>query len=157
LLSLTAKIRWTLDTTRGAITIALDPTVAPWNTAALVGLAGQAFYGGVSWHRVVPGFVVQGGDPSGTGWGGPGFSSPGEPSWRSFGRGAVGIADAGPDTGGSQFFIMQARAPHLEGRYTWVGEVIDGMDVVDRLTTDDRVLSTIVDVSPRFEAVVRSP
>ncbi len=157
LLSPTAKIRWTLDTTRGAITIALDPTVAPWNTAALVGLAGQAFYGGVSWHRVVPGFVVQGGDPSGTGWGGPGFSSPGEPSWRSFGRGAVGIADAGPDTGGSQFFIMQARAPHLEGRYTWVGEVIDGMDVVDRLTTDDRVLSTIVDVSPRFEAVVRSP
>ena len=157
LLAPAAKIRWTLDTTRGAITIALDPTVAPWNTAALVGLAGQAFYGGVSWHRVVPGFVVQGGDPSGTGWGGPGFSSPGEPSWRSFDRGAVGIADAGRDTGGSQFFIMQARAPHLEGRYTWVGEVTDGMDVVDRLTTDDRVLSTIVDAPPRFEAVVRSP
>ena len=152
-----AKIRWTLDTTRGAITIALDPKTAPWNTAALVGLSGQAFYGGVLWHRVVPGFVVQGGDPSGTGWGGPGFSSPGEPSWRPFGRGAVGIADAGPDTGGSQFFIMQARAPHLEGRYTWVGEVVEGMDVVDRLTSDDRVLSTIVDTKPRPGAVARSP
>ncbi len=139
------------------ITIALDPTLAPWSVAALVGLSGQAFYGGVWWHRVVPAFVVQGGDPSGTGWGGPGFSSPGEPSWRPFLRGAVGIADAGPDTGGSQFFIMHARSPHLEGRYTLVGEVVEGMEVVDRLTTDDRVLSTIVDASPRPGALRRSP
>ncbi len=141
-----ASVLWTLDTTKGVITIRLDPEVAPWAVAALVDLSRRAYYSDVAWHRVVPGFVVQGGDPSGTGWGGPGFSSPGEASWSTFSRGAVGIADAGLDTGGSQFFIMHRRAAHLEGRYTWVGEVLQGQDVVDRLTTDDRILSAMVDM-----------
>lgn len=141
-----ASVLWTLDTTKGVITIRLDPKVAPWSVAALVDLSRRAYYSDVAWHRVVPGFVAQGGDPSGTGWGGPGFSSPGEASWSEFSRGAVGIADAGLDTGGSQFFIMHRRAAHLEGRYTWVGEVIEGQGVVDRLTTDDRILSAIVDI-----------
>ena len=140
-----ASVIWTLDTTKGVITIRLDPEAAPWNVAALVELSRRAYYSDVAWHRVVPGFVTQGGDPTGTGWGGPGFSSPGEASWSAFRRGAVGIADAGLDTGGSQFFIMHRRAAHLEGRYTWVGEVIQGQEVVDRLTTDDRILSAMVD------------
>jgi len=149
------SVLWTLDTTKGVITIRLDPEVAPWSVAALVDLSRRAYYSDVAWHRVVPGFVVQGGDPSGTGWGGPGFSSPGEASWSAFSRGAVGIADAGLDTGGSQFFIMHRRAAHLEGRYTWVGEVLRGQDVVDRLTTDDRILSAMVDIDGAQEASAR--
>jgi cyclophilin family peptidyl-prolyl cis-trans isomerase len=93
---------------------------------------------------VVPGFVVQGGDPTGSGWGGPGFTIPGEPSVQPFTRGAVGIADAGKDTGGSQFFIMHGRAPHLEGRYTHVGRVTRGMEVVDALIVGDRIVRSWV-------------
>lgn len=132
---------WRLLTTRGEIVIELDPLAAPWHVAALAALTRQGFYDGLTFHRVVPGFVVQGGDPHGTGWGGPGFRLPSEPGDARFDRGAVGIADAGKDTGGSQFFIMHARAPHLEGRYTHVGRVRAGLDVVDRLIVGDAILS----------------
>ena len=97
-------------------------------------------------HRVVPDFVVQGGDPTGTGWGGPGFTLPSEISAGleampiDFGAGAIGIADAGKDTGGSQWFAMHAPAPHLEGRYTWVGRVVEGADVIDKLQVGDRII-----------------
>ncbi|MCB9704802.1 MAG: peptidylprolyl isomerase [Myxococcales bacterium] len=141
----TQPLRWTVDTTRGVIVIALDPEVAPWSVGALAELSRRGFYGDLFWHRVVPGFVVQGGDPTGTGAGGPGFTLPGEPSFGPYARGAVGIADAGLHTGGSQWFIMHARAPHLEGRYTLVGEVIEGLDVATALTTDDRILSASVE------------
>ena len=121
--------------------IEFDPGAAPWSVAALTSLAREGFYRGLLWHRVVPDFVVQGGDPSGTGWGGPGFVLPAEPSLRGgrsrYDRGAVGIADAGLDTGGSQIFIMHSRAPHLEGRYTRIGQVVSGMDVVDSLLVGD--------------------
>ena len=89
--------------------------------------------------------VVQGGDPGGSGWGGPGLILPGEPSALPFDRGAVGIADAGMDTGGSQIFIMHSRAPHLEGRYTRVGRVITGMAAVDALMVGDRILTSRVE------------
>ena len=88
----------------------------------------------------MPGFVVQGGDPQGTGWGGPGFTLPSEPSDAPFTRGAVGIADAGKDSGGSQFFLMHTRAPHLEGRYTRVGELRRGFEALDALQVGDRIL-----------------
>jgi peptidyl-prolyl cis-trans isomerase B (cyclophilin B) len=127
-----------VDTNRGTFRIQLDPQIAPWNVANLVTLADKGFYDGTSFHRVVPGFVVQGGDPSGTGWGGAGYNVPGEPSASRYVRGAVGIADAGKDTGGSQWFVMHQKAPHLDGRYTLVGQVSErDMAVVDALQVGD--------------------
>jgi cyclophilin family peptidyl-prolyl cis-trans isomerase len=143
------KVVWTVETSKGKLTIELDPELSPWNVANLTALAQKGFYDGTLWHRVVPDFVVQGGDPTGSGWGGPGYSVLAEPSTTWFQRGAVGIADAGKDTGGSQWFIMHSRAPHLDGRYTVVGRVLEGMDVVDALIVGDTVKRVQVEVTPR--------
>ncbi|HTJ40978.1 MAG TPA: peptidylprolyl isomerase [Kofleriaceae bacterium] len=143
-------VTWHVETTRGAITIALDPDLAPWHVAAIVALTRAHTYDGLTWHRVVPDFVAQGGDPTGTGAGGPGYTLPAEPGsildGGGYTTGAVGIADAGPDTGGSQWFVMHDRAPHLDGRYTRIGRVTAGQDVVDALQIDDRILRATVDV-----------
>jgi cyclophilin family peptidyl-prolyl cis-trans isomerase len=142
-------LRLHLQTLRGEIVIALRPDVAPWACAAVVSLARKGFYDRTEFHRVVPGFVVQGGDPTGTGAGGPGFTLPSEPALASDGAGfitgAVGIADAGRDSGGSQFFIMHARAPHLDGRYTWFGQVVSGQDVADALVVGDQIVHASVE------------
>jgi cyclophilin family peptidyl-prolyl cis-trans isomerase/HEAT repeat protein len=131
----------TVTTSKGLFHVELDAELAPWNVATLVALAGKHFYDGVVWHRVVAGFVVQGGDPTGTGAGGPGYTVVAEPSSARYDRGAVGIADAGKDTGGSQFFVALAPAPHLDGRYTVVGHVPDAdMAVVDRLQVGDLIV-----------------
>jgi cyclophilin family peptidyl-prolyl cis-trans isomerase/HEAT repeat protein len=130
-----------VDTTQGRFHVELTADVAPWNVANLVTLARRHFYDGTFWHRVVPGFVVQGGDPTGTGGGGPGYAVIAEPSSLPYQRGAVGIADGGKDTGGSQWFVMHAAAPHLDGRYTLVGQVPpEDMAVVDKLVVGDRIL-----------------
>ncbi|PCC74240.1 Peptidyl-prolyl cis-trans isomerase (rotamase)-cyclophilin family [Nannocystis exedens] len=142
------ELLWRLHTERGRIDVALAPTAAPWHVAAIVALTQRGFYDGLTFHRVVPGYVVQGGDPGGTGWGGPGFTLPSEPGEAPFARGAVGIADAGKDTGGSQFFIMHARAPHLDGRYTHVGEVRDGLPAALALVVGDRILRAEVVIAP---------
>ncbi len=140
---------WTLITAVGDLSIDLDPAAAPWAVAAIVALTRRGFYDNLRFHRDVPGFVLQGGDPEGTGWGGPGFVLPSEPSPHRFDRGAVGIADAGKDTGGSQFFLMYARAPHLEGRYTWIGRLRpEHLDRLDLLTLGDTILSARVELSP---------
>jgi len=137
------KLRWHLVTTRGEIIIELRPDVAPWAVATIVELTRRGYYNGIEFHRVVPNFVVQGGDPTMSGWGGPGFTIPAEPSSSSDGpgfvQGGVGIADAGRDSGGSQWFIMHSRAPHLDGRYTWFGSVISGQNHADALLIGDRV------------------
>jgi cyclophilin family peptidyl-prolyl cis-trans isomerase len=142
-------LRLHVATTRGEIVIALRPDVAPWAVAAVVALARRGFYDRTEFHRVVPGFVVQGGDPTGTGAGGPGFTLPSEPALASDGSGfvtgAVGIADAGRDSGGSQFFIMHARAPHHDGRYTWFGEVVAGQDVADALLVGDQLVRATIE------------
>jgi cyclophilin family peptidyl-prolyl cis-trans isomerase len=121
--------------------------------AAIVSLTQRHFYDGLEFHRVVPNFVVQGGDPTQTGSGGPGFALPAEPGSRldgdSYKAGAVGFADAGKDSGGSQWFAMHSRAPHLEGRYTRVGQVVSGHDVVARLLVGDRVVTAQVTALPR--------
>ncbi len=127
-------------TSKGDIAIALDGATAPWHLATIAHLVGKGFYRSLLWHRVVPNFVVQGGDPLGSGWGGLDFMIPAEPSAEGFVRGAVGIADTGLDTGGCQWFIMHSRAPHLDGRYTVIGRVIAGQEVVDMLTVGDRIL-----------------
>jgi cyclophilin family peptidyl-prolyl cis-trans isomerase/HEAT repeat protein len=144
------KIIWHLSTTEGAIDIELLPDIAPWNVATIVSLTQKGFYDGLAFHRVVYDFVVQGGDPTQSGWGGPGFTIPAEPATladgAAFVQGGVGIADAGRDSGGSQYFIMHAPAPHLDGRYTQIGRVVDGQKSADALRIGDRVLRASVEL-----------
>ncbi|HPF36390.1 MAG TPA: peptidylprolyl isomerase, partial [Candidatus Krumholzibacteria bacterium] len=124
-------------TPRGAFVIELDGRLAPNTCATLVRLTEQGFYDGLTFHRVVPDFVIQGGDPEGTGWGGPGFSLRSEWSDAPFRRGTVGIAHSGKDTGGCQFFVCHSDQPHLNGRYTMCGRVVEGMEIVDAVQPDD--------------------
>jgi cyclophilin family peptidyl-prolyl cis-trans isomerase len=126
-----------VTTSAGAFTIEFDGVASPINQANLAALARSGFYAGLSFHRVVPGFVVQGGDPRGDGYGGPGYVVPCEWSNLRYERGTVGIALAGKDTGGSQFFVTQTPQPHLDARYTVVGQVGEGLEVIDRLLPGD--------------------
>ncbi len=126
-----------LHTTHGDITLRLLPDVAPQSVNSFLFLAAEGFYDGCTFHRVIPGFVAQGGDPTGTGTGGPGYRVPDELSDRPFLAGTVGMANAGPNTNGSQFFIVLAPAPHLTGRYTLFAEVEAGMDVALALAPRD--------------------
>jgi len=139
------QLRWHLVTTRGDIVIELRPDAAPWAVAAIVQLTYRGFYDGIEFHRVVPNFVVQGGDPTMSGWGGPGFLLPAEPSPDGFEAGGVGIADAGRDSGGSQWFIMHSRAAHLDRRYTWIGRVVSGQSAADSLLIGDKVVRATID------------
>ena len=143
------RVRWHLMTTRGELVIALQPDAAPWAVAAIVTLTRNRFYDGLELHRVVPDFVAQGGDPTQSGWGGPGFTLPAEPSTGAgFAMGGVGIADAGRDSGGSQWFVMHSAAPHLDGRYTWIGAVESGQNSADALLIGDKVIRAMVEVTP---------
>ncbi len=128
-------------TEKGAITIALKPEYAPITVGNFVILVENNFYDGIKFHRVVPNFVIQAGDTSGTGWGGPGYEIVSEFSPRPFLKGAVGMASAGKDTEGSQWFIMHSDYPHLNGRYTNWAEVVNGMDVVDIIDEGDKIIS----------------
>ncbi len=128
-----------IHTPRGKITLRLLPELAPVTVANFIELARAGFYNGLIFHRVVPGFVIQGGDPRGDGWGGPGYTIPCEYSATLYDRGVVGIAHAGKDTGGSQFFITHTPQPHLNGRYTVFARVTEGMDVVDAITIFDKI------------------
>jgi cyclophilin family peptidyl-prolyl cis-trans isomerase/HEAT repeat protein len=121
----------------GRIEIHLNVVEAPLMSATFLDLARRGYFDGLTFHRVVPGFVVQGGDPRGDGNGGPGFALRDEIGQRPYGRGVVGMALSGKDTGGSQLFITLAPAPHLDGRYTVFGWVASGMDVVDKIRPGD--------------------
>lgn len=125
------------ETERGTFVIQLDGEHAPNTCAAFLDLISRGFYEGLSFHRVVPDFVVQGGDPRGDGWGGPGYTIRSEWSELPYTRAAVGIAHDGKDTGGSQFFVTLSEQPHLVGRYTIFGQVVEGMDVVDQIQVGD--------------------
>lgn len=143
-------VRWKLETTRGPIAIELRPDVAPWAVATIATLTDRGFYDGLEFHRVVPNFVAQGGDPTQSGWGGPGFTIPAEPSsGAGYVQGGVGMADAGRDSAGSQWFVMHAPAPHLDGRYTWFGSVVEGQNAADSLVIGDKVIRATIDRSPR--------
>ncbi len=130
-----------IHTTRGLIELELFPHQAPVTVANFIQLAKSGFYNGLTFHRVVPGFVVQGGDPRGDGWGGPGYTIPCEYNPTLYDRGVVGIAHAGKDTGGSQFFITHTPQPHLNGRYTAFARVISGISIVDNITIFDKIQS----------------
>jgi cyclophilin family peptidyl-prolyl cis-trans isomerase/HEAT repeat protein len=133
--------RWLeVVTVRGTMQIALDTSSAPLACFRLAALADKKFFEGLTFHRVEPDFVVQGGDPRGDGWGGPGFVMRDELALAPFAAGAVGIALSGPDTGGSQLFVTLTPRPHLLGRYPHVGTVVAGFDVATRLRAGDRIL-----------------
>jgi len=123
----------TLHTNHGAIEVELYPDDAPKTVANFVKLAGDGFYDGLIFHRVIPAFMIQGGDPTGTGRGGPGYQFEDEFNQHKVDRGALAMANAGPNTNGSQFFIVTADAcPWLEGKHTVFGRVTSGMDVADK-------------------------
>ncbi|MBF8299780.1 MAG: ppiB 2, partial [Acidobacteria bacterium] len=126
-----------IETDRGVIEVELAILDAPLTVANFMALARKGFFDGVAIHRVVPDFVVQQGDPRGDGEGGPGYTIRDEINTRPYLRGTVGMALDWEDTGGSQFFITHSPQPHLDGRYTVLGHVVDGMDVVDRLVPWD--------------------
>jgi cyclophilin family peptidyl-prolyl cis-trans isomerase len=128
----------TLHTNHGAIAIELFDDDAPKTVENFLKLARDGFYDGVVFHRVIPDFMIQGGDPTGTGSGGPGYQFDDEPNERKVVRGALAMANAGPNTNGSQFFIVTADAcPWLDGKHTVFGQVTDGMDVVDTISALD--------------------
>jgi cyclophilin family peptidyl-prolyl cis-trans isomerase len=134
----------TIRTSRGAIEIELFPADAPGTVQNFLRLAKGGRYRGVVFHRVVPNFVVQGGDPRGDGYGGPGWTIRCEYDPLHYDRGMVGMALAGKDTGGSQFFFTHSPQPHLDGRYTIFARVTEGMDVVDVIQPGDAIRDVAV-------------
>ena len=133
-------IRIIIHTTKGDIEATLFPSKAPVTTANFLNLASRGFYGGLTFHRVVPNVVIQGGDPLGTGSGGPGYRFENEidASLSHVNVGVVAMANAGPNTNGSQFFITVAPTPHLDNRHTIFGEVVEGQDVADQISNTPR-------------------
>lgn len=124
----------TLQTNAGPIVVEFFDDDAPKTVENFRKLAGDGFYDGVIFHRVIPDFMVQGGDPEGTGTGGPGYTFEDEFNDHKIVRGALAMANAGPNTNGSQFFIVTTgAAPWLDGKHTVFGEVVEGMDVVDTI------------------------
>jgi peptidylprolyl isomerase len=134
----TTPTRVELHTNQGVIHIQLFPEHAPKTTENFVGLVRQGYYDGIIFHRVITDFMIQGGDPTGTGhggqsiWGKP-FEDECSPELRFNKKGLLAMANAGPNTNGSQFFITTALAPWLDGRHTIFGEVVDGYDVVEKI------------------------
>jgi cyclophilin family peptidyl-prolyl cis-trans isomerase len=128
----------TITTTKGDVVVELFAEKAPMTVNSFVFLAQDGYFDNVAWHRVMPGFVAQAGDPSGSGFGGPGYEFSNEISELTFdAEGVLGMANAGADTNGSQFFITYAAQPSLDGGYTVFGKVIEGMDVVKALNPVD--------------------
>ena len=136
----------TIDTNKGTITLELYPEHAPQTVNNFVFLAEEGFYDGIAFHRVIDNFMVQGGDPTGTGRGGPGYTFDDELDGNplTHERGVLSMANAGPNTNGSQFFITHAPQPHLDGRHTVFGKVTDGMDVVDSIAQGDAMQTVSV-------------
>ena len=135
-----------IETNRGTIELELYPQHAPNTVNNFVFLAGQGFYDGVTFHRVIDGFMIQTGDPTGTGRGGPGYrfedECKGNPLQHE--RGVISMANAGPNTNGSQFFITHVPTPHLNGKHTVFGKVTKGGDVVDAIEQGDVMVSVKV-------------
>ena len=122
----------TIETNKGAIKLELFADKTPLTVANFVNLASRGYYNGLRFHRVIPDFMIQGGDPTGTGRGGPGYNIPDEfhAELKHDGPGILSMANAGPNTGGSQFFITLGPTPHLNNRHAVFGKVIEGLDVV---------------------------
>ena len=135
------SVRAVVLTSKGPFTIELLPEDAPLTVDNFIQLAKRGYFKGITFHRVVPNFVIQGGDPRGDGNGGPGYSIRCEVNQVPYDRGAVGMALSGKDTGGSQWFVTHAPQPHLDGGYTVFGKVVAGMNVVDEIVRGDSIRS----------------
>lgn|SRR3989338_9989375 len=136
-----------IETAKGNIVIQLAEDKAPITTGNFIKLAQSGFYDGLKFHRVIRGFMIQGGDPKGDGTGGPGYNIQDEfdPSLRHD-EGVISMANAGPNTGGSQFFITEAPQPHLDGKHTVFGKVVQGFEIVKQIQQGDKMLKVrIVD------------
>lgn len=134
-----------IKTNKGDIHLQLNPAEAPQTVNNFVALARDGFYDGVVFHRVEPRFVIQGGDPTGTGRGGPGYKFNDEPVKRPYKAGTVAMANSGPNTNGSQFFICLEDQPNLPGLYTIFGDTISGMDVVRNIRPGDIMQSVTIE------------
>jgi peptidyl-prolyl cis-trans isomerase B (cyclophilin B) len=135
-----------MDTTKGVIDLELIPEHAPKTVNNFIFLAREGFYDGVPFHRVIDDFVIQGGDPTGTGRGGPGYVFEDEVKGNPLKHetGVISMANAGPNTNGSQFFITHSPQPHLDGKHTVFGSVVQGQEVVDAIREGDRMNTVTV-------------
>ena len=144
-----ARYEVTIETDRGTIVLDLDPALAPTTVNNFVALARQGFYSGLTFHRVEPGFVIQGGCPEGSGRGGPGYRFEDEPVLGEYTKGAVAMANAGPNTNGSQFFIcLSDLTGRLPKQYNLFGHVTSGIEVVDAIQRGDTMTSVTVEERP---------
>ncbi len=134
-------IEATITTHEGVIVVDLNFKAAPNTVANFVDLAQKGFYDGLTFHRVINGFMIQGGDPEGNGQGGPGYTIDDEPNDLKHEKAVISMANRGPNTGGSQFFITQMPQPHLDGKHTVFGKVISGEDVVCRIEPFDPIIN----------------
>src|SRR5215204_6526418 len=140
-----AIYRATIHTDRGAIVMELDPQLAPKSVNNFVALTRRGYYDGLTFHRVVPGFVIQGGDPDGTGRGGPGYKFADEPVRAPYVLGALAMANAGPDTNGSQFFIcIDDCQDKLQPLYNLFGNVTSGIEVAQAIQVGDKMNTVTV-------------
>jgi len=139
----------TISTEKGNFTVELYSQQAPGTVENFVKLANAKFYDGLTFHRCIPNFVIQGGCPDGTGRGGPGYNikceTVGNPHKHV--RGALSMAHAGKDTGGSQFFVVRQPQPHLDGKHTVFGQVTDNVDLVDTIAEGDKIISITIHLS----------
>lgn len=136
-----------IRTNKGSIHVTLTPNETPVTVASFANLAQRGYFDGIKFHRVVPNFVIQGGDPTGTGSGGPGYRFEDEfhPSLRHDRAGILSMANAGPRTNGSQFFITHGPTPHLDNRHSVFGHVTEGQDVVDAIREGDVMESVTIE------------
>jgi peptidyl-prolyl cis-trans isomerase B (cyclophilin B) len=138
------KYTATIKTAKGDLILELYPKDAPVTVNSFVSLAKKGFYNGLTFHRVIPGFMAQGGDPTGTGTGGPGYKFQDEFSQRTHVAGALSMANSGANTNGSQFFICYAPQPHLNGKHTVFGQLTQGMDVLTKLANGDKMTEVTI-------------
>ncbi len=145
--SQTNELAAILKTTKGEIHLTLFPSEAPLTVANFVNLAQRGFYNGLTFHRVIPDFMIQGGDPTGSGRGGPGYSFEDEftNSLSHDSAGTLSMANAGSNTNGSQFFITHGSTPHLDGKHSVFGKVSSGQDIVDAIVQGDLITTIVIE------------
>ncbi|MFH1935300.1 MAG: peptidylprolyl isomerase [Pseudomonadota bacterium] len=145
--------RITIGTNRGDMELELYPEYAPKTVNNFVFLAQEGFYDGVVFHRVINDFMIQGGDPTGTGSGGPGYKFEDEVAENPMRHetGVISMANAGPNTNGSQFFITHSPQPHLDGMHTVFGKVVEGLEIVNTIQQGDRMVKVLVSDDERSE------
>lgn len=143
-------IKITLHTTVGDIAATFYSSKTPLTCANFLNLAKRGYYDGIAFHRVIENFMIQGGDPTGTGRGGPGYKFGDEfhPELRHRSPGVFSMANAGPGTNGSQFFITHVATPHLDGKHSVFGQVTDGQDVVNKIKQGDKITSITIHDDP---------